>query len=129
LPRRAPAGRDGLVEARRHGGCFASGLGVARRSTGSARVPLSRRFGVRLALVTSLLVALVCVTESWMLSRRDLEGLRSYLDTRGRAISESLAREAAPLLAAGEFRALERVAERARSREGLTYAWFFAAGG
>jgi len=111
------------------GGCTVVALhpvsAVALGTADSGRVPLSRRFGVRLALVTSALVALVCVTESWMLSRRDVEGLRSYLETRGRIVSESLAREAAPLMAAGEFRALERLAEQARSREGLTYAWFF----
>jgi signal transduction histidine kinase len=92
-------------------------------------VSLSRGFGARLAFATSLLIALVCVTESWILSRRDLESVRAYLEARGRATSESLAREAAPLLSAGEFQLLERLAERARSRDGLAYAWFFDASG
>ena len=81
-------------------------------------------FGARLGLATSVLIAVVCITQSWILARRHLADVRRYLTDRGQTISESLAREAGSSVLAGNVDALHQLAEQARSRAGVTYTRF-----
>jgi signal transduction histidine kinase len=89
--------------------------------------PASLRLGfaARLGLATSALIVVVCVTQSWILARRDLDYVRRYLTDRGRTASEQLAREAETAMLAGRVGTLRQLADQARIRSGIAYARFF----
>jgi two-component system, sensor histidine kinase len=78
-------------------------------------------FGARLGLATSLLVVVVCVTQSWLLVRGELGGVRRALGERGRVISQGLAHDASAGVAGGNLDSLHQLADRARSQDGVTY--------
>src|SRR2546427_12021271 len=78
-------------------------------------------FGARLGLATSTLIVVVCVTQSWILARRELGDVRRYLSDRGRTLSEGLARDASTALPAGDLDALHQLADRVRSQEVVMY--------
>jgi len=82
-------------------------------------------FAARLGLATSVLIVVVCVAQSWLLARGDLDNVRRYLTDRGATLSQSLARQAGPSLAAGNVAELHRLAEEARAQSGVTYSRFF----
>ncbi len=89
--------------------------------------PLS--FTARLGLANSVLIVLVCVTQSWVLARRYLEHMRSQLTERGRTLSEHLADEAGHALAAGGLYPLHDLVEQARAQGEVAYVRFFDAQG
>src|SRR5439155_4568710 len=82
-------------------------------------------FAARLGLATSALIVVVCVTQSWILARRDLDYVRRYLSDRGRSASEQLASEAEGAMLSGRVGTLRQLADQARIRNGITYARFF----
>jgi signal transduction histidine kinase len=86
-------------------------------------------FGARLGLATSALIVVVCVLQSWILARRDLEQTRRYLTERGRAVTEELARESGTGVFVGNAATLQTLAEEARAKHGIVYARFFDAQG
>src|SRR3989442_15948966 len=92
------------------------------RSTG-ALPPLG--FAARLGLATSVLMTVVCVAQSWILARSDLEHLRRHLAERGYTISQYLAREAASTLVAGHVEGLHQLAEQAQAPSRIVYSRFF----
>jgi len=100
----------------RHDGCFHAAVSVQRPALG---------FAARLGLATSVLIVVVCVAQSWLLARRDLDNVRHYLTDRGRTLSQSLARQAASSLATGNVAELHRLAEEVRAQSGVTYSRFF----
>jgi signal transduction histidine kinase len=107
-----------------------SAVRVRPTGSGAPRAWLPRiGFGARLGLATSLLVLVVCVTQSWFLARRDLDNVGRYLTDRGRGVSDRLARDAGPSIAAGNVDALHQLAEQVSAQDAVTYARFFDAGG
>jgi len=51
-------------------------------------------FATRVAIATSILIAVTCVAQSVMLVHRDLEQVGRFLVAQGRTLSETLARDA-----------------------------------
>jgi signal transduction histidine kinase len=84
-------------------------------------VRLPAGFAARLALATSTLVLVVCVSQSWLLARHDLDHVRGYLDDRGRSMAAELADETAHALAAGDVDGVQRLVDRARASSGVVY--------
>jgi signal transduction histidine kinase len=82
-------------------------------------------FAARLGLATSALIVVVCVTQSWILARRDLDYVRRYLTDRGRSAGEQLAIDAETAMLTGRVGVLRQLADQARIRNGITYARFF----
>src|SRR2546426_130343 len=78
-------------------------------------------FAARLAVATSVLVVVVCIAQSWLLARHDLDHVRGYLGDRGRSLSEQLAREASHALAAGDVDGVQRLVDQARAASGVVY--------
>src|SRR2546430_17681167 len=79
------------------------------------RLRLPAGFAARLAVATSVLVVVVCIAQSWLLARHDLDHVRGYLDDRGHSLSEQLAREASHALAAGDVDGVQRLVGHARA--------------
>src|SRR6185436_7778287 len=86
-------------------------------------------FAGRLGLATSVLIVLVCVTQSWVLARRDLDNVRKHLTDRGRTASDALAREAAASVTHGNLGLLHQVTEHAQAENGVVYTRIFDAHG
>src|SRR5881628_3555045 len=86
------------------------------------RPRLPAGFAARLAVATSVLVVVVCIAQSWLLARHDLDHVRGYLDDRGRSLAAQLAREAAPALAEGDVDGVQRLVDQARAASGVIYA-------
>src|SRR5262245_3553405 len=80
-----------------------------------------RGFAARLGLATSVLIAIVCAGQSWVLGRRSLDHVRSFLVERGNSAAARLASEASPRLASNNLDALKAVAERTRAESGVVY--------
>src|SRR2546425_1719555 len=85
----------------------------------AARVRLSAGFAARLAVATSVLVVVVCISQSWLLARHDLDHVRGYLDDRGRSLAAQLGREAARALAEGDLDGVQRLVDQARGASGV----------
>src|SRR5437016_11601785 len=86
------------------------------------RLRLPAGFAARLAVATSGLVVVVCIAQSWLLARHDLDHVRGYLADRGRSLAEQVAREAAHALAQGDVDGVQRLVDQARSTSGVIYA-------
>jgi signal transduction histidine kinase len=86
-------------------------------------------FAARLGLATSALVVVVCVTQSWLLSRGDVASVGGWLEDRGRTVGERLAEQAGAALLTGNVDALRMLGEQARLRDGIGYTRFFDANG
>ena len=86
-------------------------------------------FAARLGAATSVLIVVVCLTQSWLLSRGDVASVGHYLEERGRTIGERLAEQAGAPFATGGVDALRSLGEQALVRAGVTYARFFDAHG
>src|SRR2546426_6730983 len=78
-------------------------------------------FAARLAVATSVLVVVVCIAQSWLLARHDLDHVRGYLDDRGHSLAEQLAREASHALAGGDLDGVQRLVDQARGASGVVY--------
>ena len=86
------------------------------------RLPLPAGFAARLAVATSALVVVVCIAQSWLLARHDLDHVRGYLADRGRSLADQVAREAANALAQGDVDGVQRLVDQARAASGVVYA-------
>src|SRR5207247_247591 len=86
------------------------------------RLRLPAGFAARLAVATSVLVVVVCIAQSWLLARHDLDHVRGYLADRGRSVAEQVAREAAHALAQGDVDGVQRLVDQARAASGGVYA-------
>jgi len=86
------------------------------------RLRLPAGFAARLAVATSVLVVVVCIAQSWLLARHDLDHVRGYLADRGRSVAEQVAREAAHALAQGDVDGVQRLVDQARAASGVVYA-------
>jgi len=86
------------------------------------RPGLPAGFAARLAVATSVLVVVVCIAQSWLLARHDLDHVRGYLDDRGRSLAQQVAREAAHALAQGDVEGVQRLVDQARAASGVVYA-------
>ena len=87
-----------------------------------ARVRLPAGFAARLAAATSSLVLVVCMAQSWLLARHDVDHVRSYLDDRGRSLVAQLAREGGGELAEGDVEGMQRLVDQTRAASGVVYA-------
>jgi HAMP domain-containing protein len=87
--------------------------------------PLALGFAARLGLSVSLLVLVLCVSQSWFLADRHLADVRAYLTQRGRTISEYLAHEAEAGILSGNVEELGRLAALARAQDGVGYVRLF----
>jgi signal transduction histidine kinase len=88
----------------------------------AVRVRLPAGFAPRLALATSVLVVLVCMSQSWLLARHDLDHVRSYIDDRGRTLVGQLGLEAARALADHDVDRVQRLVDQVRVASGVVYA-------
>src|SRR5262245_3292677 len=88
----------------------------------AVRLRLPTGFAARLALATSVLIVVVCISQSWLLARHDLDHVRGYIDDRGRALAGQLALEAARALAEGHVDRVQRLVDQARVASGVVYA-------
>lgn len=86
-------------------------------------------FTTRLALTTSAVVLLACVTLAWLLVRRDLAQTRESLVARGRTIARALAREAELPVLSNDARAMRHAARLSRLQDDVVYVGFFDATG
>ena len=85
----------------------------------AAPVPMARRpsrFGARLGLASTVVIAMVCAGLSWQLARGALADFRRYLVLRGESVVTTFAREAADAIARGDLDALAEAAARAQSQ-------------
>jgi signal transduction histidine kinase len=91
-------------------------------TSGRPRVRLPAGFAVRLAFATSVLVVGVCMAQSWLLARHDVDHVREYLSDRGTTLVGQLAHEAERTLADGDVEAVERLVDQTRAASGVVYA-------
>ena len=85
----------------------------------AVRVRLPGGLAARLAAATSVLVVVVCISQSWLLARHDL--VRGYIEDRGRSLAAQLALEAAHALADGDVDRVQRLVDQARIASGVVY--------
>jgi len=88
-----------------------------------------RTFAERLGLANSLIIVLICIGQSWVLSRCYLDHIRSQITERGRGLSEYLAREAGRNLMGGSLGGLQTLVEQAGANGEVAYIRFFDAHG
>jgi signal transduction histidine kinase len=69
-----------------------------------------------------VLVVVVCIGQSWLLARRDLDHVRGYLEDRGRSLATQLGREAAHALAEGDLEGVQSLVDQARAASDVLYA-------
>ncbi|MBI3768730.1 MAG: HAMP domain-containing histidine kinase [Deltaproteobacteria bacterium] len=93
-----------------------------RRQVHNILIPAS--FGARFALGMSLLIAVVCVGQCWILVERDLTHGRQYLEERGRTLSQYVARDAELNVLSGNHEALAQLGDKARSQNDVVYCRF-----
>src|SRR5438093_8312482 len=86
------------------------------------RLRLPAGFAARLAVATSALVVVVCISQSWLLARHDLDHVRGYIDDRGRTLAAQLALETARALTAGDVDRVQRLVDQVRVASGVVYA-------
>jgi len=80
---------------------------------------------VRLAVTISVLMVSACVLLSVVLVRRHLGEMRRELDTRGRTLSQFLARESELGIVSGNVDELRKLAEVVRTEPDVAYVRFF----
>jgi signal transduction histidine kinase/CheY-like chemotaxis protein len=86
--------------------------------------PLGLGLGARLAVVTSVLIAVACAALGWILVRSDLQQIRRSLVDRGRTIAEYLGRDAELSAISGDIDSLRQLAEVATAQRDVVYARF-----
>ena len=90
-----------------------SGMALAADTAMARRLS---RFGARLGLASTLVIALVCAGLSWQLARGALADVRQYLALRGASVVTTFAREAADAMQRGDLDALAEAAARAQAQ-------------
>jgi len=102
---------------------MASGLRL-----GAGWTPFSPTFATRLGVANSLLIAFICIIQSWVLAWCYLGHVRGLLTERGHSISAHLARESGHLIG-GNLDPLRALAQQALVQGGVAYIRFFDARG
>jgi signal transduction histidine kinase len=131
-----------VAAATRHGPCSGIDRGTGRaaplslaKSIGTwlrlrpARVLHPQTFAERLGLANSVLVVLICVSQSWVLGHYYLDHIRGQITERGRGMGEYLAREAGRSMMSGSVGALHELVEQAGASGDVAYIRFFDAQG
>jgi signal transduction histidine kinase len=91
--------------------------------------PRPSRFEARLGLVSTLVIATICVGLSWQLARSALADLRRNLELRGTSVVTVFAREAAEAMQRSDLDALAEAAARAHSQSDVVAVSAFDAQG
>ncbi len=103
-----------------------TGGSTTPRSTGAGLGWHTRwGFATRLAVVTSMLIVVTCVSLSWILVRRELKSSRHAVAERGQTIADYVAGESELSVLGGDVASLRHIGENATAQNDVVYCRFF----